>query len=291
MISWPDSLIKDIARRRSVVYLGSGISRNSSNAKGESPKTWKLFLEFASANGGFTKDEKDVIDTKIAKGDYLLACELIRELMGHDRYINLLKDEFQRKKYDHAPIHEAIQKLDSRLVVSANFDQIYENYAKGITKGAVSVKNYNDSDLASCIRDSDDMILKIHGSIEQPNEMIFTQSEYAVARNMYPAFYQIFNALFVTRTFLFLGAGLNDPDIRLLLENYSFQYRWSKKHFFVIPFDQLSEIERKIHSDVLNLDFLLYDPANNHEELTDSLWDLVNKVDTYRNKLAGTQDW
>ena len=39
-ISWPNSLINDIARRRCVIFLGSGISRNSVNATGLHPKTW-----------------------------------------------------------------------------------------------------------------------------------------------------------------------------------------------------------------------------------------------------------
>lgn len=291
MINWPISLIKDIARRRSAIYLGSGVSRNSSNSKGDHPKTWKLFLQHASDAGGFSKDDKDLIDRKIAEGDYLLVCELIRELMGLDNYCRLLREEFQLKQFVHASIHEAVQKLDSRLVVSANFDQIYENYAKSITHGAVSVKNYYDKDLASYIRDSEDMVLKIHGSIDNPHDMIFTQSEYAEVRSKYPEFYQIFNALLITRTFLFLGSGLSDPDIRLLLENYSFQYRWSRKHFFVIPKDQLSNIEISIYSKILNLEFLLYDPVNNHQELTDSLWDLVAQVEAFRDKLSKTQEW
>lgn len=34
-IHWPEEMIDDIARRKSVIYLGAGISASSSNSKGE----------------------------------------------------------------------------------------------------------------------------------------------------------------------------------------------------------------------------------------------------------------
>ena len=46
-ISWPNSLVNDIARRRCVIFLGSGISRNSVNEAGIRPKTWAATLEAA----------------------------------------------------------------------------------------------------------------------------------------------------------------------------------------------------------------------------------------------------
>ena len=45
MIKWPAELISDLARRRTVLFLGSGISRNSTNTEGRKPKTWVAFLE------------------------------------------------------------------------------------------------------------------------------------------------------------------------------------------------------------------------------------------------------
>lgn len=43
MIPWPDELVEDIAKRKCVLYLGSGISANSQNDEGRHPATWKSF--------------------------------------------------------------------------------------------------------------------------------------------------------------------------------------------------------------------------------------------------------
>ena len=44
MFNWPNDLVSDIARRTCVLYIGAGVSANSSSAKGISPLTWEAFL-------------------------------------------------------------------------------------------------------------------------------------------------------------------------------------------------------------------------------------------------------
>ena len=39
MIEWPENLVDIIARRQCVLFLGSGVSANSSNEEGKHPLT------------------------------------------------------------------------------------------------------------------------------------------------------------------------------------------------------------------------------------------------------------
>ena len=43
-MTWPDNLVDAIARRKCVLFLGSGISANSCNEEGKHPATWEDFL-------------------------------------------------------------------------------------------------------------------------------------------------------------------------------------------------------------------------------------------------------
>ena len=84
-ISWPNSLINDIARRRCVIFLGSGISRNSVNATGLHPKTWVEALE-----SGMQQLDNSIqrnIKRHILSKNFLMACELIRYSMGRDNFV------------------------------------------------------------------------------------------------------------------------------------------------------------------------------------------------------------
>lgn len=291
MMNWGDSIIMDIARRQCVLYLGSGVSHNSSNASGDHPMTWRAFLLTGAEKDELTTKQKLEIKKKVNNGDYLMACELLKRYLGDESFNDYLDTSFRTPRFTEAEIHKEIFKLDSRIVITPNFDNIYETYASNATHGAISSKNYYDNDIASSIRKRDPFILKLHGSISTPDQMIFTQVDYAKARNQYSSFYQLLNALLLTQTFLFMGAGLNDPDIKLLLENYAFQYKTSRKHYFLIPKNQLSPKEREIYEESLNIKFILYNPVDNHKELTDSLHELNTLVEAKRQVLAREQSW
>ena len=93
MIAWPNTLIEDIARRNCVIFLGSGISCNSTNADGEKPKSWRALLEYGANKHIDNNDLKDRIIRKVSEGDYLLACEMLKRGMGDESFSDYLKKE------------------------------------------------------------------------------------------------------------------------------------------------------------------------------------------------------
>jgi hypothetical protein len=47
MIIWPKSLVREIAARRCVFFLGAGVSASATDKDGNRPRTWAEFLEEA----------------------------------------------------------------------------------------------------------------------------------------------------------------------------------------------------------------------------------------------------
>ncbi len=287
MIIWPQQLIKDVARRRSVIFLGAGISRNSTNTMGRIPKTWETFLRDACASVNPNAHIRKLLNQK----DYLTACEVIKDRLRRDDFIQLVRDEFLTPGYQYAPIHEYIFRLDSRIVATPNFDKIYEVYANHAANASIVVKHHFDPDVTDAIREDGRLVLKIHGSIDSPDRMIFTRSEYAKARNKYRLFYQVLDALAMTHTFVFLGCGVSDPDVALLLEDAFFRHPSSRSHVLVIPKGSLHADVIRIVEDTMNLKVILYSPKDNHAELTASLNELGNQVETMRDDLKTSGNW
>lgn len=286
MINWPDSLVKDLAEGRCVIFLGSGISSNAQNARGERPKTWRSLLEKATGTIADSKKKK-VINSCLNRYDYLMACELIKAAMGDDSFSDFLRDEFQTPRFLPADIHKDIFKLDAPVVITPNFDKIYDTYVSTETGGETPVLNYYSNDIIDNIRNGKLMVLKIHGTIDERSRLIFTKKDYAKARNENLSFYKLLEALILTRTFLFLGAGLNDPDIQLLLENNNFQYAHTRKHFFVIHDKEYSNEELAVYSSTLNLSFLKYNwntRTKSHQDFLDSVKDLQVRVELAKNR-------
>lgn len=288
-MDWPKELIESIALRDCVIFLGAGVSMNSSNSDGNNPKSWEGFLR-CGLNRVQNTIKKSLIEKEIDKGDYLLACELLKMELGKG-FINLLKDEFVNPQFDVADIHKDIFKLDSRFVITPNFDKIYDSYAVSESHGTVVIKKHTENDIVDSIRRRERIIIKMHGTIDAPNELMFSLKDYAVARTEHAIFYRVIESLLMTKTFIFIGAGINDPDVKLLLENNASMYQTALEHFFIIPKDSLSEDCQKVYSNIYNIKFLHFNKDNNYKELLDSIYDLVGLVDEAKSDISSAQSW
>uniref|UniRef100_UPI003BABA31A SIR2 family protein n=1 Tax=Stappia sp. TaxID=1870903 RepID=UPI003BABA31A len=276
MIEWPQQLLKDLKDRRVVVFLGSGVSRNSIGRDGvKRPPLWKDFLEIGLNRIG--KNGTAHIKKAIRDCDYLHACEWIKNKLDED-WIPLLRQEFYDPAYNPSEMHDAIFRLDQRIYLTPNFDNIFDNFVSHETGGLVSVKEYCSDDVHSFLRDDRLYIIKIHGSIDSPNDVIFTYKDYASARVKHAAFYDVLDACLLSHTFLIIGCGISDPDLALLLENQKFNFPSSRPHYLVTSSKMSNDLKTSLRGN-RNLKCITYDPANSHEELLASLKELVGYLD------------
>lgn len=293
MINWPTKLIDSIARRKSVLFLGSGISANSTNALGKRPATWNSFLrqilEKQEQKIGKNKDE---ITKLLDEKNYLMACELIVDIIGPIEFGEEAQEEFRRPGYLPADIHKIIYSLDSKLVITPNVDKIYDECALTESHSSAVVKRYYDADLAKYLRTNDYLIIKAHGTVDETSKMIFTHKQYSRARCQNASFYKLLDSLILTHTFIFLGCGITDPDIELTLENANFLYEGCPPHYFVTAEGEISENMQNVLLANRNIEIITYENKSGvHLELSDSLNELAKLVDARREELALTFTW
>lgn len=289
MITWPLKLVEDLARHRAILFLGSGVSRNSSSTVGPTrhPPTWEEFLRVALQR---CTTSKRPIQRLLKEGDYLTACEVLKYKLD-DQWNDLVHEQFVQPGFSPTDIHKDIYKLDSRIVLTQNFDKIYDTFALSESGGTVYVKDYSRADIALVVRGDKYCVLKAHGTVDTPDEMIFTREEYSRARVKHSAFYDVLDALTVTHTLLFIGCGLSDPDVQIMLERHAYKFPGSRPHYMIAPAGSLhSDVELSLKRN-LNIRFLFYKSQDQHKELSDSLHDLVGQVEIQRGKLSVTRDW
>lgn len=122
--------------------------------------------------------------------------------------------------------------------------------------------------------------------------IVFTHGQYSRVRNDHAAFYRMLDALLLTHTFIFLGCGISDPDIQLVLENLNCSFPGCRPHYMVIPANNLSEDELNCIANNRNLEFLTYEnPDGSHSQLLESLIDLDKTVAEKRQEIAGLISW
>ncbi|MBJ7570386.1 SIR2 family protein [Bacillus halotolerans] len=276
LFEWPDNLVTELAHKRCVIFLGAGISATAKNKDGNSPLTWGRFIsEIKSISRG---NSLKYIDEMIAQQNYLPALQAIYDDTDPGRYSSFLKDKFQRPGFLPSPVHEAIKELNSKIVVTTNFDKIYDGLC---SEHGYIIANYNDpiGKMVSTIKSPENLVIKAHGTIDDIDNLVFTEKQYYDAKARYPEFYQILNALFLTHTVVFLGYSLNDPDINLLLETASNSISKSSPHYVVIEEGAQTE-KLKYWQDCYNIYALEYGPDYTH--LPAKIEELKNLVATER---------
>ncbi len=284
-LSWPPELIQAIARRRAVVLIGSGVSANAITNAGAHPPTWGEFLTTSYKALGRRVPH---IASALKRYSYLEACDYLKGEYDA-RWPDTIREAFVTPQYRPSEIHKAIFNLDCRIVVSLNFDKIYETYAIQVSENTVVVKNYYDEDVRQTVAGMDRYIIKPHGTIDTMSRMIFTLDDYASARIRHASFYEMMTALLHTHAFLCIGCGLSDPDIKLIFEDYRYKFGESP-HYITLP-SPVSTAEASLIQKTRGLNVLKYSQKDNHKELTESLLELGKAVSLRRDEIATVQSW
>jgi SIR2-like protein len=279
MIDWPQSLVREIARRRCVFFLGAGVSASASDGVGGRPNNWREFLEAACEL--VRRDEpKNSIQKLIAAGRYLLALQAISDESDRGDYHTFLETNFNNQRFQPGALHEIILQLDSRIVITTNFDKIYERYCLGTSQDGYKIIPYNSDDIGDALRSDTRLIIKAHGTIDEISKMVFTKSEYHAAKRDYPQFYNILRAIFLTHTCVFVGCSLDDPDVLLVLEEVRITASTQRPHYATVLAGQNDHYALKDWQMAYNIKALEYQP--NHAGLIDDLRTLAEQVDALR---------
>lgn len=281
----PDFL-DDFVDRKVAIFLGAGVSAGVHTRTGDPVKTWAKFLEETSLktrNPELIDEVKELLD----KDDYLFACELLKDHFNED-WEEILKAEYEQIG-EITALQEIVLKLKQRIIVTTNFDLFIEsNWDKIITEAThyLQVKNGISSDCFSAFRDGRDYLIKLHGSINAPETMIFSLSDYASKAHANWQYSTFIEMLLTTHTVLFIGFSMNDYTITNLLEVYAKKYPKSRPHYAFLP-DYNSERKIRIMKSHRKLFILPYSSLDNHRELVQLLESLeMQIIDRKRYRLA-----
>jgi hypothetical protein len=281
MVRWPNALVAELAERRCIIFMGAGASAGAQTRDGRRPLMWKTFLEkLLDQSRSSTRDRK-VIKALLKKNQYLDAAEIIRQHIDIADFDQFIRNEFQIPRYEASPIHKSVLTIDPKIVITTNYDKIYDDYCtSGEASEGYNVCKYYEEHLVSDLRSSIRLIVKAHGCVTDPSKIILTRSEYFTARDKYASFYRVLDSLFLTNTILFLGYSMSDPDIQLVLENATIAAPSTHPHYAIVPRSTHRVISIST-SRTYNMRYLEYSPGD-YDDVNNSLEILVEEVLSYR---------
>lgn len=232
MVHWPEALVRELADRRVLLFIGAGISKAASPAM---PR-WGELLTALSAKLEKKSDQK-LVAQLIKQNSLLDAAQIISDGVGRADINAKLRETFQPNATPHNDIYKDILYLDLKTIITTNYDEFieknFEHYSGG--NAAYSVCRYTSTDLLEHLRSPSRLIVKAHGCITEPGKIVLDRSSYFKARQNNRGFFDVVSSLFTVNTVLFLGYSLGDPDMQIILENIHAASESSHGHYSLLP--------------------------------------------------------
>lgn len=208
------------------VFAGAGLSRGSGFVD------WKeLLREFASS-----------INLNIDKEHDLISIAQYYKNSSSSRFniTQKLINEFTKEAKENKTL-DFITSLPISTYWTTNYDKVIENSLQKHKK-IVDTK-INPEDLSYSKSNKDATVYKLHGDISNPLKAIITKEDYELFDKTHELFIGNLQGDLISKTFIFIGYSLNDPDIRQILSkvrlllgentrtHYFFKKKVNKKEF------------------------------------------------------------
>lgn len=271
---WPSNLIEELAYRRCILFLGAGVSAtaNSRNDPNKHPCIWRQFIEELKNQAiNLSDEDKKFAEERLKENDLLMALQVIYDNSDMGHCAKYIKDSFSN--FGPSKIHEIISEIDSKIIVTTNFDKIYDKLCNGDEYAVYDYKQANA--IVGALKTPSHIVIKAHGTIDNIEGIVFTAKQYADNENKYPEFYNLLSALFLTYTVVFIGYSLNDPDISLVLRNIKKTSNVTTPHYILVSGKQKEPV-KKYWKDVYNVSIIEY--GDSYDKLEPELQKLKEEV-------------
>lgn len=207
---------------RLVLFVGAGVSANSGIL------TWEKLIRKVALEIGYDNCHK----CKARSGDCPRAdCQYRYEFSQQDfvripdyfsdtfeaarqgEYYQFLENALRLKEARPNPIDEEIFKIMPHHLITTNFDTLLED-TQASNRGLYDVI-HQDEDLLRY--PSDRYIIKMHGDFTKPESIVLKEGDYLEYENTHPLISAFIRSLLINHTFVFLGYGLNDYNLNLII--------------------------------------------------------------------------
>lgn len=218
---FPEPFLDDIVKNKCIPFIGAGFSRNAAFPDGYQMPLWDdLGKKLSASILGY--EYTGPIDAISAYEHEYSRAKLIEELTKH-----LLIDIATPSN-----THKSFCKLPFNLVATTNIDFLLE-------RGYEAVKRYccpivQEDRLAVSIDGVHINLLKLHGDLHHPNHLIVTEDDYDVFIEKYPLYATFIANLLISKTALFIGYSLDDPDFRHIWRLVSERLGKVRRHAYAI---------------------------------------------------------
>lgn len=220
-------LVSELSNNLCVPFIGAGFSKNAISTQKKNIPLWSDLIDTMCKKLNF-------VNSKLTTNDYQDIAEKFEERFTRLKLIELCMEQIQDLEYEPGYVHYLLSTLGFKRIITTNYDSIIERaYRKnGRTIQRITTKQQ----LAVYEASQQTCIIKMHGDFDSIEKLIITKSDYDnfFKNNEFIADY--IKGIFRTKTLLFMGYSLNDPDFKQII-NYRNRLSEFTKRIFIVDFN------------------------------------------------------
>lgn len=199
----PKPLLNDIVSGRCIPVVGAGFSANAVVPEGKKMPLWAdLGREFGRMLPGYLYS--NATDAISAFCQEYSRSKLIEELA------KLLHVGIAQP----GAAHLAFCELPFDIVCTTNFDFLLEKAYESKPQSTYCRPMIDEDQLSVASSEPGVLLVKLHGDLHHPNRLVITEEDYDTFVDRNPLISTYLGNLLITRTPLFIGYSLEDPDLR-----------------------------------------------------------------------------
>ncbi len=196
-------------------------------------------------------------------------------LQGRNALISALREEVARSQGQPGPIHQLIADavLPTTKVITTRFDRTLEQAFDQFRKPYVLI--VRDTDV-SFFDESKLTLIKIQGDIDQPDSLVVTEDDIEDFIGNLPTLSDVVRAFFATKTLIFLGYDLENPQFKRLFRQVTRNLSVYRRTAYAIQVQDLDPADRR-YWEGQGVDIRTQDPMRFLEELAAAVKEWVQR--------------
>ena len=212
----PQELSEEMRDGNVVLFIGAGLSI------GAGLPGWGALIRPLAERIGYEGD------------DPLKVAQYYENRAGRRALISYLRDRLDTIRIEPAENHDLLVRLPVNTVFTTNFDDLLERvYRKAgrpinLVVGAMDLSFWDASRVN---------LVKLHGTHDRPASFIITERDYNTIYRNNALLMQQLNAMLATRTFLFIGYSVSDPDFNQIYDQLSIDLGQHQRCPYLVTFD------------------------------------------------------
>lgn len=266
-VNWPNTLVESLATGDCVLFIGAGFTKNAVSRGAAVPVTWPQLLSrllddiFPRRPGARRSSTASTIAGQIKGGDLLWAAQALESAFGEAGrsadFRNMIAqavDGPSLSPFEPGVPHQTLLDLDIRTIVTTNYDKVLER----LFGHGYKYLTHKSDNIADTVRSGRPVVLKRHGTTDDPPGLILTRLDFAQLRRTGSQALTVVEALTLTRTVLFLGYGLDDPDLHLILENQMLASGAALGHYLLAHERSMTPARRDVLGKAFGVEVIRY---------------------------------